>query len=307
MATNNRITLLLTLFTFFFSQFAVSANNDQINNIWQIVYVEGLAQTKTIDGASTDKGWRSLSLGENLPAPVYLRTGQDSRIILKHRKDKITIASSSLLRLEKEKYTEDGILTKIIQSIGYSLFNIEKNSGRKNIIETPYLVSVVKGTTFSVQVSKNRAIVNLIEGRLQVDAKNINHSTIINTGQIAQLARGDNAISVLDVSSQVSPNTIINKQVTKTIPRVITNETPVVSDASTTAMDITTPTANSTPGFSGTTTVPATINSAVKDSILISNGVTDIILPGNNGVMGTGNTNSGNKGNKGNKGNNGRN
>ena len=298
MATNNRITLLLTLFTLFFSQFAVSANNDQINNIWQIVHVEGLAQTKAIDGASTDKDWRNLSLGENLPAPVYLRTGQDSRIILKHRKDKITITSSSLLRLEKEKYTEDGILTKIIQSIGYSLFNIEKNSGRKNIIETPYLVSVVKGTTFTVQVSKNRAIVNLIEGRLQVDAKNINHSTIINSGQIAQLARGDNAISVFDVSSQVSPNTIINN-LTKTVPRVITNETPVVSDESTTAVDITMPTTNSTPGYSGTTTVPAVIKSAVKDTILISNGVTDIILPGNNGVMGTGNTNSGNNGNNG--------
>jgi len=302
MVIKNRITLVLAMFTFLFSSLTVSANNEQTNNIWQIVHIEGSVQIRNADNTSTDKDWRSIGLGENLLAPVYLRTGRDSRIILKHRKDKITVASNSVLMLEKEKYTDDGILTKIIQSIGYSLFDIEKNSGRQNIIETPYLVSVVKGTTFTVQVSINRATVNLIEGRLQVAAKDFNHSKIINTGQIAQLAKGDSAISVLDASSQLSPNTITNTQIANTVPLATNNVTTLYS--STTAAGITSSPTISAPVSPVTTTVPVTINSAVSDTVLISNGVTDIVLPSNNGIKGSGNTNSANGTNNGNNGNN---
>lgn len=287
---NNKtfVAVLLTFYTCFFSPFVISEQSNTVDNVWHILHIEGVTQ------ARTDQDWKDLSAGEELTSPAYLRTDKDSRIILKHRNDKITIASNSLLKLEEEKYTEEGIITKIIQTIGYALFDIEKNTGRKNIVETSYLLSVVKGTTFTVQVTDKQAIVDLIEGQLEVKATNFNASTIINTGQIAQLAKGDKSISVIDASTRVRPQTLI--------------KTPDVRGRSQDAHDKqnelkpakkTLPT-NKHSNLTDGNSVPAVDRSRVKDTVLINNGVVEIVLPGNKGHHGEGNNGHHGEGNKGN-------
>lgn len=287
---NNKtfVAVLLTFYTCFFSPFVISEQSNTVDNVWHILHIEGVTQ------ARTDQDWKDLSAGEELTSPAYLRTDKDSRIILKHRNDKITIASNSLLKLEEEKYTEEGIITKIIQTIGYALFDIEKNTGRKNIVETSYLLSVVKGTTFTVQVTDKQAIVDLIEGQLEVKATNFNASTIINTGQIAQLAKGDKSISVIDASTRVRPQTLI--------------KTPDVRGRSQDAHDKqnelkpakkTLPT-NKHSNLTDGNSVPAVDRSRVKDTVLINNGVVEIVLPGNKGHHGEDNNGHHGEGNKGN-------
>lgn len=278
------VAIFLTLSTCFFSPFAISGQNDTIDNVWHVLHTEGVTQTKT------DQDWKNLSAGEQLTSPAFLRTDKDSRIILKHRNDKITIASNSLIKLEEEKYTEEGIITKIIQTIGYALFDIEKNTGRKNIVETSYLLSVVKGTTFTVQVNEQRAIVDLIEGQLEVKATKFDSSTIINAGQIAQLAKGDTTISVVDASTQVRPKTLIKHQNIRGKSQDAHDKKielkPVKKDLP----------SNKHSNVTDDNSVPATHKSKVKDTVLIGNGVVDIVLPGNKGRRGMGNEGKG-KGN----------
>lgn len=275
---NNKflITLLLGIFSYCISSSAIANKNEKINNTWAIIHAEGLTQSKTIKGAQTGAAWEKVNIGDNLIGPIYLRTGSDARIVLKHRNDKITIASNSLLKLEAESRDDEGVLTRIVQTIGYALFDIEKNSGRTNIVETPYLVSVVKGTTFSVQVGADRTVVNLIEGRLQINATKSNHSTTIHTGQTAQLAKGDQGISVIDVAAHVKSPTTANVQSTEKSSGASSknNKSNVLSAADARANNI------------GASTVPASINSVVIDGVITAGKSGNIIIPGNNGING---------------------
>ena len=291
---NNKtlVAVLLTFYACFFSPFALSEQNNTVDNVWHVVHIEGVTQAKT------DRDWKDLSAGEELTSPTFLRTDKDSRIILKHRNDKITIASNSLLKLEEERYTEEGIITKIIQTIGYALFDIEKNTGRKNIVETSYLLSVVKGTTFTVQVTRKQAIVDLIEGQLEVKATNFNASEIINAGQIAQLAKGDTTISIVDASTRVRPQMLIKGP-------EIRGKSQDAHDKKTKLKPIKNPLpSNKYSNVTDDNSIPAVDRSRVKDTVLIGNGVVDIVLPGNNGRRGMGNNGNG-KGNSNDMSNNG--
>lgn len=283
---NNKafVAVLLTFFSCVFSPLAISEQNKTVDNVWHVLHIEGVTQAKT------DQDWKDLSAGEELTSPAFLRTDKDSRIILKHRNDKITIASNSMLKLEEEKYTEEGIITKIIQSIGYALFDIEKNNGRKNIVETAYLLSVVKGTTFTVQVTKKQAIVDLIEGQLEVKATNFNASEIINSGQIALLAGGDTTISVVDASTRVRPQTLIKTPDIRGKSQDAHEKKPDLKPAKKTLP------LNKHSNMTDDNSVPAVDRAQVKDTVLIGNGVVDIVLPGNNGRRGEGNYGKG-KGN----------
>lgn len=257
----------------FISQLAMANSNQQVNNIWQVSQVEGTAQTRSTEDLTGGSDWRNLSVGENLTGPAYLRTSPDSRIILNHRNDRITIASSTLLKLEKETYTETGILTKIVQTVGYALFNIEKNSGRRNEVETPYLVSVVKGTTFSVQVSPNGATVNLIEGRLQVKAAQFNGSTIINQGEVAQLRKNDKKINVYSAhevlnQQQLNHNNTFNT--TQTVNSKLDTTTDTINNTITTVNSVT-----SVTGVSGLVGIPVVTNVTGTPIPPVSSIVTD--------------------------------
>jgi len=200
--------MLIALAVGFFCPIASASQSDTINNVWRVVQAKGDVQTRTTSGQNT---WKTVNSGASLTAPAYLRTGPDSRIVLMHRNDKITVASSSVIMIEAEKKSSNGLLTRIIQTIGYALFDIEHNTGRTNIIETPYLVSVIKGTTFTVQVSQDRTIVNLIKGRILTKAAKFNASTYINSGQSAELGKGDKAISVLDTHVTINPAAVLHK------------------------------------------------------------------------------------------------
>ena len=168
-------------------------------NTWQVVEIKGNVSIRP-DRADD---WYDASPGSQIESPFFVRTGNDSRVVLHHRKDEITVASNSVIKFEAERDSPQGIVSKIVQSVGYSIFKIEKNSGRRNVVETPFLVSVVKGTTFTVHSDETRATVNLIEGRLEVDLPDNSQARIITTGQIALFSKGDNGISVIDISGNV--------------------------------------------------------------------------------------------------------
>jgi len=152
--------------------------------------------------------WSTARKAEALVAPVNIKTGDGARLTLQRQGDIITIGSNSVIQIPAEKIEEGNALIRVIQSLGNALFQIEKKSAsslksRQFEVETPYLVSVVKGTTFSIQVDNTQAVVNLIEGRLQVNAININDSVILTSGQIAVMSENDTNIKVLDSDTYI--------------------------------------------------------------------------------------------------------
>ena len=180
----------------------VAAAANAPDNNWRVASIQGVVEVKAGDRAS---GWQVPNVGDTVTGPFFLRTGDDSRVVLHHRNDEVSVASNSVVRFEAEAVTAKGILTRVFQSIGYSLFKIEKNSGRQNVVETPYLVSVVKGTTFTVQSNTDYARVNLVEGRLLVQDADRTMARYLDGGQIASMARGDRGISVIDASGKPVP------------------------------------------------------------------------------------------------------
>jgi len=211
MDNKHLFSITLLLLGSLFSQLSISASSSQTDDIWVVVESAGQNQAIAAADLEADSNWQNLSPGANVTAPAYLRTGTESRLVLKHRNDNITISADSLIKLEAEKYTSEGIFTRIIQTLGYALFDIEHNTGRTNIVETPYLISVVKGTTFTVQVDRAHAIVDLIKGRLQIKAATFDASTFINSGQSAQLGRNDKAITVLDTNTHINPAALLQQ------------------------------------------------------------------------------------------------
>lgn len=181
-----------------------------VNDQWRVDSVAGNVQSKS--SISDSDSWQSVGRGDLLTAPVKIKTGENGRLVLSHRKDQTTVGPNSTVEFVKEMVQEaarestrePGILTRIVQSLGHVLFRVEKGENRTVQIESPYLVSVVKGTTFSVQVTGKRAMVNLVEGALQVDAVGIDSRVNLVTGQMAVLAEGDKDIAVFDLSSDES-------------------------------------------------------------------------------------------------------
>lgn len=90
MLNRSFLSLTLTLFSCFINQLAMANNNEPLDNIWQVSLVEGLTQIKSVEDVTKGNDWKDLSLGENISGQSYIRTGADSRIILKHRKDTLT-------------------------------------------------------------------------------------------------------------------------------------------------------------------------------------------------------------------------
>lgn len=178
---------------------AASSDYSTLDDQWRVDSVVGDVQSKS---STTDTdNWKPVIHGDFLTAPVQIKTGEEGRVVLTHRKDQTTVGPNSAIEFVKEKVQKSGLLTRIVQSLGHALFKIEKGKNRTVQIESPYLVSVVKGTTFSVQVTERRAMVNLVEGALQVNAVGIDSSVNLTTGQMAVLAAGDKGIAVFDLGS----------------------------------------------------------------------------------------------------------
>lgn len=199
---------LFVLLSMFVMPLGMAADFDYsiVNDQWQVNNVVGNVQSKS--SATDIDSWQPVIHGGFLTAPVQIKTGEKGRVVLSHRKDQTTVGPNSAIEFVKEKVQESakesGILTRIVQSLGHVLFKVEKGENRTVQIESPYLVSVVKGTTFSVQITEKRAMVNLVEGALQVNAVGVDSSVNLTTGQMAVLAEGDKDITVFDLSSDES-------------------------------------------------------------------------------------------------------
>ena len=115
MITAVRKFFLASLLVLFPASLVHAASPGTTDDNWLVADIHGVVEFKS-DAA--DGAWQTPAVGQALTGPFFLRTGLDSRIVLKHRKDEISVASNSSVRFAAEEVTETGILTRVFQEIG---------------------------------------------------------------------------------------------------------------------------------------------------------------------------------------------
>lgn len=128
----------------------------------------------------------SLSDQVQLKPGDSIRTGSNGRVLLERGKETILIAPNSALTIPPGQ--KDATSTTIIQQSGSIHLQVDKRNVRNFEVETPFLVAAVKGTQFTVTVSKSDASVQVSGGSVEVtDFKTGDHA-LVAPGQAAKVA-----------------------------------------------------------------------------------------------------------------------
>jgi hypothetical protein len=82
--------------------------------------------------------------------------------------DYVVVAPGSRLLLPKEE--QQSGFTRLVQQVGTMLYKVKHTGVPHFAVETPMLAAVVKGTSFTVVVDKDRAAVQVTEGVVEVSS-----------------------------------------------------------------------------------------------------------------------------------------
>lgn len=172
------------------------------DSLWKITALSGAVRFQTADEHGTQT-WQPAAVGESLRSPFVVETGINGHAVLGDGNDEMTVNENSRVEISVDRKNR---LTKALQSIGNLLYQVLPGKMRRFEVHTPYLVSVVKGTTFTIQVTEAYATVSLLEGLVDVfatDHMNKRHEEEIHPGEVAIFGRGKTEIQVLEPSSRV--------------------------------------------------------------------------------------------------------
>jgi ferric-dicitrate binding protein FerR (iron transport regulator) len=153
------------------AQFAAAADP----HAWTARGVSGTADVQ-VPGMA----WKTLSQGQQVLVGATIRTGKDGHVVLSRDDESVTIAAASSFEI---KPAGDGMLTRIFQSAGTLMFKVHKRPDRHFEVGTPYLVAVVKGTTFTVSVDGNGSAVHVTEGLVEVAGLSGPDKLLLHPGQ----------------------------------------------------------------------------------------------------------------------------
>ncbi len=156
------------------------------------------------DVVFTTAGTKGLALepARILKRGDVVRTGANGRVRLARTEESVFIGPNTIASIAKRP--TPGMRTTVLLERGSSEFQIRKRSKAHFSVETPYLVAIVKGTTFKVTVGGRSARVSVTEGKVQVKSLVSGEYTDIVAGQSAFV----NSSGDLDVSGKGSKSPI---------------------------------------------------------------------------------------------------
>lgn len=147
---------------------------------WKAVRVAGPAWLYTSETSKT-----VLSAGEELPAGASIVTGRGARVLLQSNKQTVIVGPLTSMAISQTPGA--GLKTTVLQSAGTIEVEVEKRDVRYFSVETPLLAAVVKGTRFTVTVSKSKAQVAVKRGKVEV--------ADFASGKIGNVTAGQKAIT----------------------------------------------------------------------------------------------------------------
>ncbi len=151
----------------------------QDQTAWHVVELNGAV---TVTGA----GVAPVSLTDkvDLRGGDQIQTEATGRVILRRGRDTLLIAPNSLVSLPAE---ETGMFTRILQTFGTVLVNVEKRPDPHFEVRTPFLAAIVKGTTFTVSADSISSAVQVVEGVVAVVDPAQGQSVNVTAGQTARI------------------------------------------------------------------------------------------------------------------------
>ena len=116
-------------------------------------------------------------------------TGLTGRATLTRGADYIILAPRSDLQLPATPQPQG--FTRVIQNLGTMLFKVKHTGIPHFAVDTPMLAAVVKGTTFTVVVDKDRSAVQVIQGKVEVTAADGGMSRLVEGGKTVFIDRAE--------------------------------------------------------------------------------------------------------------------
>ncbi len=140
----------------------------------------------------------SVAQGKRYELPIEIETGVNDSATFALVNSVIEVSPNSLMRIVAPENQDVGVVQRVLQQAGSSLFRVHRGTMDRFQVETPFLVSVVKGTVFNVLVRDDGATVSLQEGRLQVNSLDARQTVDLAPGDVAYAGR-DGALKMLKV------------------------------------------------------------------------------------------------------------
>ena len=136
--------------------------------------------------------------GDHLFTPFAVKTGDTGSLTLTHGEDHVSIGPNANLQFPVTDNAAADNAVQIDQNMGSVLYKVEHRKQRTFSVETPYLVSVVKGTVFTITTSSEESTVALMDGSLQVLTTDKEQELLLEPGQVAVKVRNGQQIQLLD-------------------------------------------------------------------------------------------------------------
>ncbi len=146
---------------------------------WVVTRVTGQA---TVQGPGSKP--TAVTKGTVVPDGHTLSTQAGGRVRLERNAEFIIVAPGTVMTPKESWFGT----TKIEQPVGRIELEVEKRNVRHFSVETPFLAAVVKGTRFVVDVSRQRASVQVSRGLVEVSNPRSGEKADIGPGQRASVA-----------------------------------------------------------------------------------------------------------------------
>lgn len=169
---------------------------------WVVVSSSGAV---AVTGGESDEHALGVRSGARLLPPFSVRTGHDGQFVITRGQDVMTIGPGAHIEIPVPAEGGDGIVTRIRQVLGSVLYQVEHKLKSAFEVHTPYLVSVVKGTTFNILVTTDSSTVALIEGLLHVYTPDGRYESFLDAGQIAVMTAEGDGIRIEDQRALSEP------------------------------------------------------------------------------------------------------
>ena len=143
---------------------------------WKLIESEGPVEVSVSGG-----GFTPIALSNKVEPGSILRTGPGGRAVIENNGDKITVAPNSEIDLPQQT----GAMTEMKQPAGTALYDMVPRGVDRFKVETPFLAAVIKGTVFTVNVTKEGGAVQVLRGIVQVANGNGQFASLVYPGQTA--------------------------------------------------------------------------------------------------------------------------
>jgi len=136
--------------------------------------------------SASNQPWQALTRGETLALPVEVRAGTDSGARIVQDGSSFTLRSETRVTIEAPEDDPRGLVERVQQWLGTVLYRVERRPDEFRV-ETPFLVSTVKGTEFVVVSSEIRSFVTLMEGSVEVENLGSGQRQMMESGDVVEI------------------------------------------------------------------------------------------------------------------------